>query len=522
MKRSKIFVLFLIMNILIGCSTPKNDISDTGDEPRETLKNDDSGKNSNNDINKTDDTTTADKSIQSSDGKVIDSSNESLTDDESINYDDSELQSNLEKNNESERSNPNNQEQINPDSQIEPVVPEQTDQKTEDFDELEIEKQRTLAFANSIDGYYWYLDGYKYAYLFPTIVDWYDHTMMKWDSKYISMQNEKFVMSEDNGVRYVEDSNLHNSLMMNPTELGGYIIEQHNMKVSESKLFITVGGKSYSFSRRSSVQTEKTTFSLSHENITLEENSNVNVIVTINEKYLWYSIVTASSNPSVADCSVPNSDSSGVLKMICKGYNSGTSIITVKDEEGGSTENITISVKKEVIPVTAVSLNSNSLNLTIGSSSELIASVSPSNASNKDLTWDTSDSSVATVSSDGNVTAVGIGTAEIVVKTIDGEYSDSSVINVTNPPLDVKASAGISILCSSSGCGTYTYININASGGTGDYTYNYDVYRNNEYLGTFTEKETYLSALKGTYEIHWSVTDSSNIVKSGVTISTIS
>ena len=65
-----------------------------------------------------------------------------------------------------------------------------------------------------------------------------------------------------------------------------------------------------------------------------------------------------------------------------------------------------------VIAVTGVSLDQSSLTLDIGGTANLTATVSPSNATNKAVSWSTSNQSVATVNN-GTVTAVAAGTVTI-------------------------------------------------------------------------------------------------------------
>ena len=72
-----------------------------------------------------------------------------------------------------------------------------------------------------------------------------------------------------------------------------------------------------------------------------------------------------------------------------------------------------------IIPTTGITLDQTSGTLTEGDTVTLTATVSPSNASNKSVTWETSNSAVATVV-DGVVTALKAGTATITAKTVDG------------------------------------------------------------------------------------------------------
>lgn len=81
------------------------------------------------------------------------------------------------------------------------------------------------------------------------------------------------------------------------------------------------------------------------------------------------------------------------------------------------------------IPATGVSLNASSLSLTVGASNTLVASVSPANATNKDICWSSSNTSVATVS-DGVVTGVSAGTATITATTVDGGYAAQATVSV--------------------------------------------------------------------------------------------
>ena len=87
--------------------------------------------------------------------------------------------------------------------------------------------------------------------------------------------------------------------------------------------------------------------------------------------------------------------------------------------------------------VTGVSLDKTSLNLEVGGTSTLVATVSPSDATNKNVTWSTSNASVATVSS-GKVTAVSVGEATITVTTEDGKKTATCKVTVSGSS-EVKA-----------------------------------------------------------------------------------
>ena len=81
--------------------------------------------------------------------------------------------------------------------------------------------------------------------------------------------------------------------------------------------------------------------------------------------------------------------------------------------------------------VTGVSLDKTTLELTEGETAQLTATVLPDNATNKAVTWSTSNASIATVDANGLVTAVSAGTATITVTTEDGSKTATCEVTVT-------------------------------------------------------------------------------------------
>ncbi len=80
--------------------------------------------------------------------------------------------------------------------------------------------------------------------------------------------------------------------------------------------------------------------------------------------------------------------------------------------------------------VTGVELDRDTLRLTVGDREQLTATVSPESATDKSLTWSSSDSEVASVDADGLVTAHKPGAAEITVTTGDGGFTASCTVSV--------------------------------------------------------------------------------------------
>ena len=89
---------------------------------------------------------------------------------------------------------------------------------------------------------------------------------------------------------------------------------------------------------------------------------------------------------------------------------------------------------EEPVAVTGVTLNTNTVTLTVGQSTLLIATVAPEDATNRNVRWTSSDSTIAAVDSDGNVKAVAAGEAIITVTTEDGSKTATCTITVTKQP----------------------------------------------------------------------------------------
>ncbi len=83
------------------------------------------------------------------------------------------------------------------------------------------------------------------------------------------------------------------------------------------------------------------------------------------------------------------------------------------------------------VAVTGVDIP-NTASVEVGSTTQLTATISPSNATNKNVSWSSGNTSVATVASDGTVTGVSVGTAVITVTTEDGHYTDTCTITVAS------------------------------------------------------------------------------------------
>ena len=165
--------------------------------------------------------------------------------------------------------------------------------------------------------------------------------------------------------------------------------------------------------------------------ITEGEHASLKATVTppdaTNQNLIW-------SSDAEAIATVEN----GVVNAV----KAGSAVITVKTEDGGFTASCTVTVNAAVIAVEGVTLDKETADLTVGGDITLVATVKPAEATNKEVTWSTSDDKVATVDANGKVTAVGAGSATITVTTKDGGFTATCKVTVTNA---VVAVTGVSL-----------------------------------------------------------------------------
>lgn len=115
-----------------------------------------------------------------------------------------------------------------------------------------------------------------------------------------------------------------------------------------------------------------------------------------------------------SDENVATVSSSGLVT----GINVGSATITASAKSGESTYvSATLNITVSAIAVTSVSLNETTKSLEKGQSFNLVATISPEDATDKSVTWSSSDENVAIVSN-GSVTAVGAGTATITATSV--------------------------------------------------------------------------------------------------------
>ena len=118
----------------------------------------------------------------------------------------------------------------------------------------------------------------------------------------------------------------------------------------------------------------------------------------------------------------------------------GTANITCVTTDGSKkSATCTVTVKQGV---TGITLNKTSATIGVGNSTQLTANVSPSNATNKSVKWNSSNTGVATVNGNGQVTGVGVGTTTITCRSSDGNATASCTVTVANVSSGNSGSSG--------------------------------------------------------------------------------
>lgn len=134
---------------------------------------------------------------------------------------------------------------------------------------------------------------------------------------------------------------------------------------------------------------------LNKSNITLTEGASTTLTPTVKPDNATNTAVTwSSSNASVATCT------NGRVVAI----QAGTCVITCKTQDGGYTAQCNVTVNPKGVDVTGVSVSPTTAEVEVGATVTLRATVTPSNATNKSVSWESSDSYYATVDASGNVT----------------------------------------------------------------------------------------------------------------------
>ena len=159
--------------------------------------------------------------------------------------------------------------------------------------------------------------------------------------------------------------------------------------------------------------------------------NNSALTLTVGEsEQLIHNVEPANATNKNITWSSANEDIAKVENGLVTAVSAGETTIAVIADDGGFTSACVVTVTAATIPVTGVSLSHTALSHTKGDTKTLIATVVPDNATNKNVTWKSSNETIVTVS-DGTITAKAAGSASITATTEDGGFTASCTVTVT-------------------------------------------------------------------------------------------
>ena len=171
-----------------------------------------------------------------------------------------------------------------------------------------------------------------------------------------------------------------------------------------------------------------TNVTLEPTTLTLEAGSTGKLTATVEPSDATNQTVTWSSN---------NEQVATVADGTVTAVKEGTAAITVKTADGNYQATCAVTVKPQNVLVTHISVTGTA-SLYVGDTAKLTAKVEPTNATNPAVTWSSNNESVATVGTDGTVTAVSAGTATITATAKDSS-GISGRLEVTVQQVDATA-----------------------------------------------------------------------------------
>ena len=177
------------------------------------------------------------------------------------------------------------------------------------------------------------------------------------------------------------------------------------------------------------IKEEINSISFSADNVSVVAGEKLPLIVVIdptslsNTKLSW-----KSSNPNIVSV-----DENGVIT----GLKEGSAIITVTSPNG-KTATCNVTVTKKAVNVKKINLSANKLTVKVGSIKQLIATVEPSNATNRELVFSSNDPSIARVNSKGVIKAIKPGKVTIAARTKDGSQRQLIVFHLMKIMLVLK------------------------------------------------------------------------------------
>ena len=156
--------------------------------------------------------------------------------------------------------------------------------------------------------------------------------------------------------------------------------------------------------------------------LSLQEGATGNLVATVAPSTATDKTVTFTSS----DAAIATVDNKGKVTAV----KAGTADITVTTKDGSKTAKCALTVTAKTIAVTGVTIAPKTASVDVEATTKLNSTVAPSTATNKSVSYKSSDEAVATVSNNGTVTGVAEGETTITVTTQDGNKTDTATVTV--------------------------------------------------------------------------------------------
>lgn len=215
--------------------------------------------------------------------------------------------------------------------------------------------------------------------------------------------------------------------------------------ITDNKLYISKDGKNLTFSR------EKTVFDTSKYDVYLGtwylpgygENTKV-IIEKENDNYFRitgynFNVEKAcydEGNNSYPPAQIVSEYSEYNKNDLFTQYNISYSNSVIFIGNGANKKEFSRTPSTTIYNVTGISLEETSKTMQKGNTAYITANVQPHNATNKSITWTSSNTNVARVDSNGQIMACGVGTTNIIATTVDGNYQAICELTVTAIPVE--------------------------------------------------------------------------------------
>ncbi len=175
---------------------------------------------------------------------------------------------------------------------------------------------------------------------------------------------------------------------------------------------------------------------ISVESVSLSE-SEITLVIGEN-KAITATVLPENATNKTLRWSISGTDVATVEDGLVTAVGVGRTILIVSSNDGGKYKTCVINVTDGSVPIQSISLNESTINMEIGESETLEATVLPENATDKSVTWTSEDPTIATVE-DGVVTAVAEGHTTIIATGSDGITWAGCSVYVTDPNPSVKS-----------------------------------------------------------------------------------